>query len=311
MERNAEVDNTGQSKPQGQGHQGKPRDGPATAFEADPMVSDIFNCPDGDYFGLVLVTNWPISPLPDMEVPYTDFLEAIKSCFQKEDITATPSKEAGKDSTSQFLLPPVYLYPTTHLHITLATFIPPTKIASSNSVSNEEGDDKKEETGSLSSNDIREAKKEDVLKLLQSASELPDWPTEPLQMVVDSAQIGKRAGILLWKDLSGGVDAIRNCLRKASTELDAATTPNIPGIIHSTFLRFSSTPQTSGAEVQEAFRSKIQGRLGTEFFRSANADEPTPLILRANTARLVCESTPYMHIPDDDEHVLWSRELAR
>mmetsp|Transcript_9072 Transcript_9072/g.18836 ORF Transcript_9072/g.18836 Transcript_9072/m.18836 type:complete len:311 (-) Transcript_9072:33-965(-) len=310
MKRNPEADNTGQSTPQGQGQQGKPRDGPATAFEADPMVSDIFTCPDGDYFGLVLVTNWPISPLSDMDGPYTDFLEAIKSCFQKEDITATPSKEVEKDSTGQVSLPPVYFYPTIHLHITLATFIPPTKIASSNSVSNEDGDNNTE-AGSLSSNNVREAKKAEVLKLLQSASELPGWPTEPLQMVVDSAQIGKRAGILLWKDLSGGVEAIRNCLRKASTELDISTTPNIPGIIHSTFLRFSSIPQTPGAEVQEAFRSKIRGRLGTDFFRSANANEPSPLILRANTARLVCESTPYMHISDDDEHVLWNRELAR
>ena len=35
-------------------------DGPAAIiFEADPKITDIFTCKDGDYFGLVLVTNWP------------------------------------------------------------------------------------------------------------------------------------------------------------------------------------------------------------------------------------------------------------
>lgn len=292
--------------------QTKPRDGPATVFEVDPMVSDIFTCPDGDYFGLVLVTNWPISPLADIDGTYKEFLEAIKSCFRPEDCTVTPSGETvteGNSSTSQVSLPAVYLYPTIYLHITLATFIRPTKICSDDRTSDEKGNNA--ETGSFSSKEIREAKTTEVLEILQMASELPGWPTGPLQLVVDKAQIGTRAGILLWKDLSGGVEAIRDCLRKASTDVGVATTPIIPGIIHSTFLRFSATPQTPGAEVQEAFQSKIQGKIGKEFFCKTKADEPSALILRANTARLVCESTPYMHIPNDDEHVLWTSELSR
>ena len=282
---------------QAQKQQSKPRDGPATVFEADPMVSDIFTGQDGDYFGLVLVANWPPSPTSDMEGPYQDFLGAVKSCFRDEDVVAaaTSSDTTSTDSTAS--LPSVYLYPTRHLHITVATFVPATKIVGKNN------------TNSFSTKELRDAKRAQALDLLQAASKLPEWPTEPLQLVVDSAQIGKRAGILLWKDLSGGIAAIRNCLRTASTE---ASIPIIPGIIHSTFLRFSRTPQTPGEKVQEAFESKIKGRLGTDFFHDADSTTSSrkPLVLRANTVKLACESTPYMHIPKDDEHVLWSTELT-
>ena len=282
--------------------QSKPRDDPAMVFEVDPVVSDIFTGKDGDYFGLVLVTSWPVSPLADMDGPYQDFLAAVKSCFQSEDISV-PSK-----SVTQASVPAVYLYPTIYLHITLATFVRPTKIISDNNAE---------------SKYLRQAKKDVALELVRSASKLPGWPTKPLQLVVDKAQIGKSAGILLWKDLSGGVAAIRNCLRKASAEAEVdasandnatpATTkivPTIPGIIHSTFLRFSSAPQTPGEKVQEAFRSRIQEKIGKEFFRIADGDETAPF-LQADTVRLVCESTPYMHLPNDDEHVLWTCELTK
>lgn len=91
----------------------------------------------------------------------------------------------------------------------------------------------------------------------------------------------------------------------------------IPGIIHSTFLRFSRIPQTPGGEVQEKFRSKILGKIGSKFFGTGdkngngNENENTPFLLQANTMRLVLESTPYMHIPNDDEHVLWTCELTK
>jgi hypothetical protein len=295
MEDPNNIDTDGDPKRQ---ERSKPRDGPPTVFEVDPVVSDIFTGKDGDYFGLVLVTNWPVSPLAEMDGPYQDFLTAVKSCFQNEDISV-PSKATVS-------LPAVYLYPTIYLHITLATFVRPTKIISDNN--NE-------------SKDLRQAKKEGALELVRSASKLPGWPTEPLQLVVDKAQIGKSAGILLWKDLSGGVAAIRNCLRRASAEVDAsandndtpATTtivPTIPWIIHSTFLRFSSAPQTPGEKLQEAFRSRVQEKLGKEFFRTAADDGTTPF-LQADTVRLVCESSPYMHLPNDDEHVLWTCELTK
>ena len=294
-------DTNGKTKRQ---EQSKPRDGPATAFEVDPAVSDIFTGKDGDYFGLVLVSNWPVSPLADMDGPYQDFLAAVRSCFQSEDTSAL------SNSSTQASVPAVYLYPTIYLHITLATFVRPTKIISDNSDQ---------------SKDLRQVKKDLALQLVRSASTLPGWPTEPLQLVVDKAQIGKSAGILLWKDLSGGVAAIRNCLRKASAEADdissndidtpaTATTkivPTIPGIIHSTFLRFSSTPQTPGEKVQEAFRSRIQERIGKEFFQIVGDDDATNPFLQANTVRLVCESSPYMHLPNDDEHVLWTCELTK
>ena len=290
----------------------RPRDGPAVVFEADPMVPDIFTGEDGDYFGLVLVTNWPVSPLAAVDGPYQRFLAAVRSCFRDEDV-AVPSSSSPSPSS----LPAVYLYPTVYLHVTLATFQRPVRIA---------------DTPGLSDAGVRSAKTREALEWVRSASELPGWPREPLRLVVDSAQIGTKAGILLWKDLSGGIDAMRNCLREALAERppvnhndndNGGTTVGIPGIVHSTFLRFAEVPVTPGEDVQEAFRSRGLERPGEEFFRESggdgdgngDGDEQTaaakPLILRANTVRLVSETVPYMHLPNDDEHVLWTTELAR
>mmetsp|Transcript_27715 Transcript_27715/g.65101 ORF Transcript_27715/g.65101 Transcript_27715/m.65101 type:complete len:297 (-) Transcript_27715:1905-2795(-) len=277
----------------------KPRDGPAAVFEADPLIPDIFTGEDGDYFGLVLVTNWPVSPLEVMDDPYRRFLAAVRSCFRDEDVSPSDAHPAS--------LPAVYLYPTEHLHVTLASFHRPTKVADSPELSG----------------DAQRAKKRKALELVRSASKLPGWPKEPLRLVVDSARIGTRAGILLWKDLSGGVDAIRSCLREALLLTDAGGSDgakpmdaSIPGIIHSTFLRFAEVPRTPAKDVQDAFESRGLGTPGGEFFRASGSDGDetattnSPLILRADTVRLVSESVPYMHLPNDDEHVPWSTELA-
>jgi hypothetical protein len=274
----------------------KPRDGPAAVFEADPLVPDIFTGEDGDYFGLVLVTNWPVSPLDVMDDPYRRFLAAVRSCFRDEDVSPSDAHPAS--------LPAVYLYPTEHLHVTLASFHRPTKVADSPELSG----------------DAQRAKKRKALELVRSASKLPGWPKEPLRLVVDSAQIGTRAGILLWKDLSGGVDAIRNCLREALDDAGGPaggkpTDASIPGIIHSTFLRFTGVPETPGEDVQVAFGSRGLAAPAEEYFRASGGDATAatgaPLVLRADTVRLVSESVPYMHLPNDDEHVLWTAELAK
>ncbi|MGK3744724.1 MAG: hypothetical protein ACI90V_011584, partial [Bacillariaceae sp.] len=56
-EQEQEQDQNDQKKPipkkQHQHHQHQTSDGPAIIFEADPKITDIFTCKDGDYFGLV------------------------------------------------------------------------------------------------------------------------------------------------------------------------------------------------------------------------------------------------------------------
>jgi hypothetical protein len=108
----------------------KPRDGdgPATAFEADPKVNDIFVCQDGDHFGLVLIAGWP--PDPAIHTPYQTFLDLVRECFDKEDLSNEPS---GESSSSP--LPRVYLYPSVHIHVTVATFAPSEKRGSDKDIS--------------------------------------------------------------------------------------------------------------------------------------------------------------------------------
>jgi hypothetical protein len=80
-------------------------------------------------------------------------------------------------------------------------------------------------------------------KVLLRASSSDDWPRRPLKLQLDSAQIGNRAGILLWKEHTGGIAKMRSCLRAAANEEDPSSDLvrdhlRIPDIIHTTFLRY-------------------------------------------------------------------------
>eukprot|EP00536_Pseudo-nitzschia_multiseries_P006803 jgi/Psemu1/193891/e_gw1.149.64.1 len=260
------------------------------------MVSDIPTCEDGDYFGLVLVINWPPSPLEDVDHHYQKFLGAVRSCFESSDVSSVANE-----------VPAAYCQPIFALHVTLATFARIHKVLDH----------------STAGTDRRECEKKRATELVRAASKLPEWPKDPIRLVVDSAQIGSRAGILLWRDLSGGVEAIRSCLRKAAAAeavlsgstaapLHPETYPTIPGIIHSTILRFSSVPKTPGTRVQEKFRSEVLAKIGKDFFPTNCDEEDTNnFVIVANSVKLACESTPYMHFEADEDHILWSCELTQ
>ncbi|OEU20156.1 hypothetical protein FRACYDRAFT_260248 [Fragilariopsis cylindrus CCMP1102] len=344
-------------------------DGPAAIiFEADPKITDIFTCKDGDYFGLVLVTNWPnpsssssSSSSSSIDEPYQNFLKHVKKCFNTEDTISSSNVSASgrvpswsttknlnlnsndddaiqqqrqrQQQQAHSIIPTVYLYPTIHLHITIATFLPPTKKKNNNN--DDDDDDEVDKSKNKKNKKSEIIIINQIITFLNEASKLSDWPTQPFQFVIDSTQLGSKAGILLWKDLSGGIDKIRNCLRQvvlssstnnnsasasASNSTSNGTTQlqreeqqqqaqsqsqleaqaqvqifppiTIPGIIHSTFLRFSRIPKTCGKIIQERFQSEV-----------------IPNLHVSNTVNLVCESTPYMHIPADDQHIIWSKSL--
>jgi hypothetical protein len=137
-----------------------------------------------------------------------------------------------------------------------------------------------------------ESSRQAWIELVSAASQHPDWPTSPLQLEIDAAQIGTMAGILMWKETTGGLQAMRTCLANESLKRGMKI-HKIPGIIHSSFLRFSQVPATDRATVEERFQSKVLPRLKDVFSQ--------PFI--AKDAKLACEKTPYMHIPNDSEHV--------
>jgi hypothetical protein len=135
--------------------------------------------------------------------------------------------------------------------VTIATFLPIQTV---------------QEGGSLS-----ESSRQAWIELVSAASQHPDWPTSPLQLEINAAQIGTKAGILMWKEqvllsfeTTGGLQAMRTCIANEAPERGMKI-HNIPGIIHSSFLRFSQVPFTDRATVKERFQSNVLPRLKDMF----------------------------------------------
>lgn len=249
----------------------RPRDGPATTFEVDPVITEILasSQESNDHFGLVLVVGWP--PKKELEEPYQELVQAVRSCFDEED--------HGQGA---------YFYPFSSLHVTVATLHAFTLLT-------------------------RDSKERAVLeqqwrKVVNAACQRPEWPKQTLKLEVDSCQIGSRAGILLWKETTGGLQRMRTCIQnetmKRQAELQEAgvivETLRIPGIVHTSFLRFPFPITTKGEIVQERFQTNVLPRLRDMFGKPITAD----------TVVLVCERTPYLHHPYDDLHALITIDMT-
>ena len=76
----------------------------------------------------------------------------------------------------------------------------------------------------------------------------------------------------------------------------------VPNIVHSTVVRFADTPVTQGVVVQSNFQRLLLDGLVTE-----HMTQSFPI----DSIRLVCERRPYMHVPQDDRHVLWTGTLVK
>ncbi|GKY93504.1 hypothetical protein MPSEU_000317800 [Mayamaea pseudoterrestris] len=231
-------------------------------FYADPLVKCLFR--DGHTapgFTMPLVAAWPVDE-KQWGHSYERFVEAFMSCWEDESDWCSEN-------------PALYVYPLSHLHVTIATCF-----------------------RDITRDVLFEERSTLVQKwktILEHATRLPDWPTRPLELVLESAQVGTVACILLLKDITGGVQAVRKCLIQAVKELShlQVTIFGIPDIIHSTFCRFDAIPLSRRSDVQERFSSFVLPALREIF--------PNPIV--APTCKLVSELRPYMHIPYDDEHV--------
>jgi hypothetical protein len=195
------------------------------------------------------------------------------------DRPAVFSEEAdgSHDDTEKRQAPSVsyYSYPTQYLHVTVATLYPVQKRKAGVNY---------------------EALQAQYTELVQAAAKHPKWPTTPLQFQIHATQLGSKAGILLWTERTGGLQRMRDCLQQqATTSSSVVDIHNIPGIVHSTFLRFAQVPRTPAKIIQQRFQSLVVPKI-KEIFSNAT-------IVAASTVKLVCETTPYMHIPDDDSHV--------
>ncbi len=242
-----------------------PNDGPTTFFCADPAVVSIYNH-DDNYFDLVLVAGWPLLTNTDDVKSYEEFIQLVKTCFNSEDLEGNH--------------PTAYFYKPDYLHVTIATLYP---------LETEKPKD-------------FEQIKQYFANLVQKASLRKQWPNKSLQLQIDSTQLGSKAGILLWREITGGLAKMRDSLM--AEEMDEVQTQwkihCIPGIIHTTFLRFSREPKTSGFVLQGLYQSKVVPAVQRIFLR----------LISVPTVHLVCETTPYMHIPKDNDHLFWSTNLS-
>jgi len=249
----------------------RPRDGPATVFEVDTVMTEILAWQRTNDFGLVLVVGWPPN-VHEMEQPYKELVNAMRSCFDDADYERN-----------------AYFYPLDSLHITVATL----------------------HAFTLETSDAKERAilKQEWQRVLVAASRRPEWPKQPLKLEIDSCQIGSRAGIVLWKETTGGLERMRSCIQQETLQRQeqlqqagiSVNTLRIPAIVHSTVLRFTNPIITDGQVVQERFRRNVLPRLSGIF------NKP----ITATTAVLVCERTPYLHHPYDDRHAIKVIELCK
>ena len=241
----------------------------------------------GDDFSCVLVAMWP--PPMDTKVDadgratttlreaYHGFMAEVAKCFDSGDLEADDNAD----------LPNIYTYPPECLHVTVATlhrFDVPTKP------------------------EEREVMQPIYTDLFRRAAKRPNWPSKGSKMrfTVESTRIGEKAGILLWKESTGNLQKIRDCVAEehAASYEDvveavgeaSAKSFQIPNIIHSTFMRFGDVPKTSWEEMQGKF-AEVQDKLD-EIFEDC--------VVETDVVRLACERRPYMHIPCAEEHVFES-----
>lgn len=262
-----------------------PRDGPATVFQLEPYLKHIIETDKthDPTFSLVLVAGWPSSE--PLRKHYRYFRTQLEACFADADLQ-------GVDS-------PVYVYDASILHVTVASF---------HSIYQ-----------SVPSSELQTVCSKYAQQVVEDATKLATWPRSKMQLTIDRGQLGAKAGILLWKEATGGMEAVRDCIREAAASVvasldeDASLTDEargavvtmlrdiaVPGIIHSSFLRFWKQPKTPGEDVQEKLQATVFPRL----------EEIFPDAYSVTDLRLVIEKTPCMHIPNDSDHVLYTVKLS-
>jgi hypothetical protein len=232
------------------------------------------------------------------------FLPKVKCCFDPIDIHDCQPLVAQT--------PTLYLYPVESLHITVATL--------------------RAFSTDITSLDDTVFITHFWKEIIQSASTRSDWPTGRLVLELEDAQLGSSAGILLWKETTGNMQAMRSCLfreveyYKELLNVKYTSDPyshsssririqraslngfSIPNIIHTSFLRFYSRPLTDGRLVQKRFSELLSN--GETAERRGN--DQMSLIheifkqkIEISSVSLVVEYAPYKLFPSDENQVLW------
>lgn len=303
----------------------KPRDENSNgAFEEDKWIHHLLNNnnnsseKEGEIcFGIVLVANWPNK---NLSTPYRDkFLPKIKTYFEPEDFDCD-----NNNNDNSVRIPAVYLYPPSTLHVTICTFHPFT--APYNDIISSDQEEScfpsKEEFSAM------------CTEIMNASFARSDWPKKTFNLELNKVHVGVKAGILLWNE-NDAVNKMRQIIKeeydsytkKKETTKDNSILPPliIPGIIHTTFMRFGRKPksdrmnivkrfETDGDEIRRYFNKsdnyfKNDSSSNKHDNDNDNIGDESNGRIEVDSVRLVCERSPYMHVPMDERHVLTSFEV--
>lgn len=224
-------------------------------FIVDPLIEAIYK-EDHDYFNLVLMAPWPRIEEPD-PAPFDTFMTKVRGCFDDQDLRGPE--------------PRVYLYPNKFLHVTIATYCTNHKRKSDRNY---------------------EQMKKEFCILVHGAAKCSGWPTQKLRLEYDSVKLAPKAGILLWREVTGGLDAMRRAIHDEALR-KAISLHHIPNIVHTTFLRYYRQPTTAFETVQFRFKDLVAPHTG-ELFESG---------IQLDTIEVISESMPYNVTQEDDIHL--------
>ena len=112
-------------------------------------------------------------------------------------------------------------------------------------------------------------------------------------LTLESINLSKAAGYFLYKDSGNAMENLRQSIRDVCRPEQGQPDLTIPGIIHTSFLRFVKKPQES-SRLEEKFHRICREMLSKTKEISLEIDEIC----------LALESRAYMHIPCDKDHVL-------
>eukprot|EP00405_Crypthecodinium_cohnii_P007297 CAMPEP_0206422068 /NCGR_PEP_ID=MMETSP0324_2-20121206/1851_1 /ASSEMBLY_ACC=CAM_ASM_000836 /TAXON_ID=2866 /ORGANISM="Crypthecodinium cohnii, Strain Seligo" /LENGTH=236 /DNA_ID=CAMNT_0053886339 /DNA_START=18 /DNA_END=725 /DNA_ORIENTATION=+ len=219
-----------------------------------------------DDCGLVLVCSWPMPQ---------EVLQAY---------------EHLRDELRDVMPDGAYIYPASTLHCTVTTL--------------------RAFTAGPMDAELRETMRSLWMPVLNAARAMEEWPSVPFKLRINHPTLEGAAGIFRYDDLDGAVESMRSCLRKAIEAAggkaaegmdwseakalpgtpDGQIAPQIPNIVHSTVLRWSSEPPDQAA-AKESF-AKV-------------AEKWTPLDIEVGRATAVFEDHPYMHLGTDGEKNIW------
>lgn len=227
-------------------------------FSGDRVCSQVFKGEYQNVYGLVLTALNP--PPPELISFYTSFVRSIRESLDEAGI--------NKDS--------YYLYDINSLHCTIATLHSFSRPYPSNP----------EQTTSA------------WQQVLLAASQSSDWPTtlspEDLKLRLKAADVhGNGVGVLRYSDDTHTISSLRSCLQEYCTNVsnDQASSISdidvsylqLPDIVHSTVLRWRSSPGICVEQLQCMF---------DKAFSTASVDHDAPIPL--TDVKLIRESEPYM-----------------